>query len=60
MNFLLDNELMTLTFGPGALCGMYGYWEFFKYEWLEKILSLQDPVYGCYRWAGWPEERIGK
>ena len=40
-----------------ALCGMLGYREFFNSDWLMKILSWQDPQDGCYRWAGWPEER---
>ncbi|XP_076460201.1 UPF0764 protein C16orf89 homolog [Babylonia areolata] len=42
-----------------TLCGMYGYWEFFRYPWLETILGWQDGRQGCYRWAGWPRERIG-
>lgn len=43
-----------------ALCGMYGYWEFFRSPWLEKILGWQDKEQGCYRWAGWPQKRIGE
>ncbi|KAK7507412.1 hypothetical protein BaRGS_00001347 [Batillaria attramentaria] len=40
-----------------ALCGMYGYAEFFQYPWLDKILSWQDHQRGCYTWAGWPLEK---
>ena len=37
---------------------MYGYFEFFHFEWLDKILSWQDTAHGCYKWAGWPQERL--
>lgn len=40
-----------------ALCGMYGYWEFFRYDWLDQMLGWQDQKNGCYRWAGWPLEK---
>ncbi|KAK7113066.1 UPF0764 protein C16orf89 homolog [Littorina saxatilis] len=41
-----------------ALCGFYGYKEFFYYNWLDMILSWQDTAHGCFKWAGWPRQRI--
>ncbi|XP_021344818.1 UPF0764 protein C16orf89 homolog, partial [Mizuhopecten yessoensis] len=32
-----------------ALCGMLGYRQFFTSDWLEKILSWQDQITGCYK-----------
>ncbi|KAL8577354.1 hypothetical protein ACOMHN_044859 [Nucella lapillus] len=43
-----------------ALCGLYGYWEFFRAPWLDVTLGWQDRVQGCYSWAGWPTLRIGE
>ncbi|KAL8579471.1 hypothetical protein ACOMHN_026836 [Nucella lapillus] len=37
-----------------GLCGMYGYWEFFRYSWLDKILSWQNKEHGCYQNDDWP------
>ncbi|KAK3797231.1 hypothetical protein RRG08_030457 [Elysia crispata] len=60
-NLIADNnfppKVQDLFMEQAALCGMLGYREFFNSDWLMKILSWQDPQDGCYRWAGWPEER---
>ena len=49
---------VVFIYFSGALCGMYGYFEFFHFEWLDKILGWQDTAHGCYKWAGWPKERL--
>ncbi|XP_071978792.1 UPF0764 protein C16orf89 homolog isoform X2 [Engystomops pustulosus] len=35
-----------------ALCGLCGFSDFYKPEWLNQIISWQDPVTGCYGGIG--------
>ncbi|XP_063788431.1 UPF0764 protein C16orf89 homolog [Pseudophryne corroboree] len=34
------------------LCGLCGYSDFYKLEWMNKIISWQDPVSGCFGYIG--------
>ncbi|XP_040296569.1 UPF0764 protein C16orf89 homolog [Bufo bufo] len=34
------------------LCGLCGYSDFYKLEWMNKIISWQDPILGCFSDTG--------
>ncbi|XP_076456739.1 UPF0764 protein C16orf89 homolog [Babylonia areolata] len=63
-NILLEAERLVqhgypvnardLFMEQAGLCGMYGYWQFFRYSWLDRILGWQDTEAGCYRNGNWP------
>ncbi|KAG8539437.1 hypothetical protein GDO81_020912 [Engystomops pustulosus] len=48
VQFYSINEKGTSILVIVLLCGLSGFSDFYKPEWLNQIISWQDPVTGCY------------